>query len=78
MTSAQEIYLSTQQEITELVCSVTGVGAFFDANHLQTLEEESNDRKKDREAMYKTKFKGLVRNLKGIKKAPNPKPQVPV
>ena len=58
VTSAQDKQLSSKQRIAELVLAVTGVGAFSNAGHLRTLGEERRDRKKGREAAYKTKLKG--------------------
>ena len=52
----------------ELVWAVTVGGAFSNAEHLRTLSEEQRDRKKDRDAMYKYKLKGLVINMKGTGK----------
>ena len=43
LTLAQEKYLSSQRGSTELVWSVTGGGAFSNADHLQTLSEERRD-----------------------------------
>ena len=43
-------------------------GAFSNADHLRTLGEERRDGKKDRDASYKIKLKGLVRDLKGTDK----------
>ena len=59
--SEQEKYLSSHQGSAELVWAVTGEGAFSNADHLQTIGEERHDRKKDQDAMYKTKLKCLVR-----------------
>ena len=39
-------------------------GAFYNSDHLRTLSEERRDGKKDRDAAYETKLKGLVYNLK--------------
>ena len=47
---------------------MTGGGAFSNANHLQTIWEEIRDGKKDQDTVYKTKLKGLVRDLKGTNK----------
>ena len=52
VTSAQEKYISYQQESAELVRAVTGGGEFSNADHLRTLSEESRDIKKDRDAVY--------------------------
>ena len=68
VTSAQEKYLSSHRGGAELVQDVTGGGAISNANHIRTLGEEIRDGKKDRESTYKTKIKGLFRNLKGIQK----------
>ena len=68
VTSAQEKYLSYQRGSVELVRAVTGGGAFSNYDHLRTLGEERHDGKKDREAAYETKLKGLVRDLKGTDK----------
>ena len=43
-------------------------GAFSNDKHLRTLSEERRDGKKDWDAAYKTKLKGLVRDLKGTYK----------
>ena len=48
-----------------MVRAVVGEGAFSNANHLRTLSEERHYRNKDRYAMYESKLKGLVRDLKG-------------
>ena len=64
VTSAQEKYLRSQRGSAELVWAVTG-GAFFNADHLRTLGEERREEKKDRDAAYDTKLKGLVFDLKG-------------
>ena len=45
-----------------------GGRAFSNANHLQTLGEEIRDGKKYRDAAYKTKLEGLVRDLKDTDK----------
>ena len=55
------------QGSAELIRSTKG-GGFYNADHLQTLREKRRDIKKDREAPYKTKLKGLVCNLKGTDK----------
>ena len=52
----------------ELVWAVMGGGAFSNTDHLQTLSEERHDGKKDQDTAYKTKLKGLVRDLKGSDK----------
>ena len=44
---------------------MTGGVTFSNAEHLQTLGEERHDGKKDKEAAYETKLKGLVLNHKG-------------
>ena len=64
VTSAQEKYLSSQGGSTELIWDVTVGGAFSNSDHLRTIGEEIRDGNKDREALYKTKLKGLVRDLK--------------
>ena len=66
--SSQEKYLISQRGIAELVRAVTGGGAFSNANHLRTLSEERSNGKKDRDAVYKSKLKGLVSDLKGTDK----------
>ena len=43
VTSANEKYLSSQRGSAELIQSVTGVGAFSNANHLLALREERRD-----------------------------------
>ena len=68
VTSAHEKYLSSQRGSAELVRDVTGGGAFSNANHLRILSEEVLNGNKDRDAVYKSKLKGLVRNLKGTDK----------
>ena len=68
VTSAQEKYLSSNRGSVELVQAVTGGGAFSNANNLRTLSEERRDVKKDRDAVYKTNLKGLLRDLKGTYK----------
>ena len=65
VTSAQKKCLSSQRGSAELIQDVTGEGAFSNSNLLQTLVEEIRNRKKDWEAMYETKLKGLVCDLKG-------------
>ena len=79
VTSSQEKYLSYQRGSAELVQAVTGGGEFSNADHLQTLGEERRERKKDRDAAYKTKLKGLVCDLKGTntRLIPSIKSQVP-
>ena len=64
LTSAQEKYLISQRGSVELVWAVTGGGAFYNADHVQTLSEERHDGKKYRDAAYETKLKVLVSNLK--------------
>ena len=68
VTSAQEKYLISQWWSAELVPDVTGGGALSNADHLRTLGEERRYGKGNRDAAYKTKIKGLVRNLKGTAK----------
>ena len=68
VTSAQEKYLNSQRGSAEFVWTVTEGGAFFNADHLRKLGEERRDGKKDRDATYKTKIKGLVQDLKGTNK----------
>ena len=65
VTSAQEKYLISQRGSTELVWAVTGGEALSNTDNLHMLGEERRGRKKDREAAYKTKLKGLVCDLKG-------------
>ena len=50
VTSAKEKYLISQWGSTELIRSVTGGGAFSNADHLRHLSEERRDGKKDRDA----------------------------
>ena len=64
MTSAKEIYLSSQQGSAELIRSVMGGGTLSNNDHLRTLGEEIHDGKKDWEAAYGTKLKGLFHDLK--------------
>ena len=45
-----------------------GGGAFTNADHLRTLREEQRDRKKGPDVSYKSRLKGLVRNIKGTDK----------
>ena len=61
----KEKYLSPQRGSAELISAVTGGGSFSNSGHLWTLRGEICDGKKDREAMNKTKLKGLVHYLKG-------------
>ena len=68
VTPVQEKYLSSQRGSAEIVQAVTGGEAFSNADHLWTLGEERCDGKKDREASFETKIKGLVRDLKGTEK----------
>ena len=68
VTSAQDKYKISQRGSAELVRAVTGGGAFSNAFHLWTTIEEKRDGKKDRDAAYETKLKGLVRDLKGTDK----------
>ena len=63
--SAKEKYLSSQKGSAELIRDVEGGGVFSNDDHLWMLGEERHDGKKDREAVYKTKLKGLVHNLIG-------------
>ena len=65
VTSSQEKYLSYHQGKAELFWDVTGGGEFYNADHLRTLSEERLDGKKDQDDAYKSKLKGLVRDLKG-------------
>ena len=44
---------------------MTKGGVFSNSNHLWRLGKERRDVKKEQEAAYKTKLKGLVRKLKG-------------
>ena len=64
VTSSQENYLSSQRGSAELVRAVTGGGEFSNAEHLRTLCEERRDGKKDQDAAYKTKLKGLLSDFK--------------
>ena len=48
--------------------TVTGGGAFSNFEHLWTLSEERYDRKKAREAAYKSRLKCLVSDIKGTDK----------
>ena len=41
-----------------------GIGAFSNSDHLQMQGEQRNDGKKDLEAVYKTKLKVLVYDIK--------------
>ena len=68
VTSAQEKYLSSQRGSAEMVQDVTGGGASSNADHLRTLCEERRDNKKDLDAVFETKLKGLFRDLKGTDK----------
>ena len=43
VTSTNKKYLSVQRASTELIWSVTGEGAFYNANHLLVPREERND-----------------------------------
>ena len=52
----------------ELIRDRTGEGAFSNAEHLRTIIEEGLNGKKYWDAAYKTKIKGLVRDLKGTDK----------
>ena len=47
---------------------MTEGGAFSNTDHLRTLSEERQNGKKDRDAAYKFKIKGLVHNLIGMDK----------
>ena len=47
-----------------MVHAMMGGGAFSNADHLWNLSEEQRNRKKDRDAAYKSKLKGLVSDLK--------------
>ena len=67
-TSAQEKYLISLQGSAELVRAVMGGGTFSNADLLWTLSEERHDGKKYRDVLYKSKLKGLVRNIKGTDK----------
>ena len=58
-------YLISHKGLTELIRSMMGEGAFSNANHLRALGEERHGGNKDRETAYKTKLKGLDRNIKG-------------
>ena len=66
--SSQEKYLRSQWGSMELVWDVMGGGGFSNYDHLRTLSDERDDGKKDRDAAYKTKLNGLVRDLKGTYK----------
>ena len=68
VTSAQEKYLISHQGSKELVRTVTVGDAFSNADHLWTLSEEQRDDKKDRDAAYESKLKGLLNDLKGTNK----------
>ena len=45
-----------------------GGGVFYNSDHLRTLSEEQCDGKKERDAAYESKLKGLVSNLKSTDK----------
>ena len=62
--SSQEKYLSSTWGIAELVQAVAGGGAFSNADHLRTLSEEQRDRNKSQDVEYKSRLKGLVRDIK--------------
>ena len=70
VTSYQEKYLSSTRRSAELVRAVMGGGwgELFNANHLRTLSEKRRDGKKYRDVVYKSRLKGLVRNLQGTDK----------
>ena len=59
------VLLGSQQEGVELIQAVMGVGAFSNADQLETLGKERRDGKKYWEAAYETKLQDLVRDLKG-------------
>ena len=61
---AQEKNLFSHWGSSELVRDVTVNGELSNADHLQALNEERRDGQKDREALYESKLKGLVMNLK--------------
>ena len=64
VTPAQEKNLFSHWGSSELVRDVTVNGELSNADHLQALNEERRDGQKDREALYESKLKGLVMNLK--------------
>ena len=68
VTSAKEKYLSSQRGSTEMVWTVTGGGAFSNADHLRTLSEERRDGNKDQDVTQESRLKGAVRYLKGTDK----------
>ena len=65
LTSANEKYLSSQQESVEIIRVVTGRGAFYNAYHLLVLREEKLDGKKNQDGANDTKVKFLVGDLIG-------------
>ena len=64
VTSAQEKYLISTRGSAELVQAVTGGRGLSNSDHLWNLSEERCDRKESQDAVYKSKLKGLVSNLK--------------
>ena len=62
--SSLDKYLISPRGSTELIWAVMGGGELSNADHLRTLGEERRGGKKDQEAAYKTKLKGLLRYLK--------------
>ena len=69
MKSAQNKYLRPHWGSAELVWAVVGGGGLSNADHLWNLCEEKRDGKKDRDAAYEIKLKGLVCDLKGTDKS---------
>ena len=67
VTPENKKYLRSQRGSVELVRAMTGGGVFSNTDHLWALIKERRDRKKDRDAVYETKLKGLVCDLKGTR-----------
>ena len=68
VTSDQEKYLRSTRGSLELIWAVTGGGELSNADHLRILSEERHDGKESQDIAYKSRLKGLVRDIKGTDK----------
>ena len=66
MTPVDERFLGSQHESTGLIRDVKGESEFSTVDHLQAVNEERGDNRKNRDDRNGAKLEGIVKNLEII------------